>query len=362
MVLTTNSASPSQVRFIEVQPDSVTVRTEPLEARPLRPGEARVAVVACGICGTDLHLREGMRLPPGAEYPVRPGHEVSGRVIELAADVVASATTPAVGDLVVLHPVAPCGDCDTCDAGLDQLCPEGKVLGLHEPGGLADQVVWRADRMVTVRGVPAVQAAVLADAVATAYRGVKATAISDGDQVCVLGAGGVGTHVMELISALHPNVKLLGVTGTERSAARLRAAGYDAVPNSAELVRTVLKQYGSFDHVFEFSGIASAPAQGARLLKRGGTLVFGSVLEGNLDLGPAQMLQVRELTVKGVFNSSIADLREVVALAESGRLDLSHSVSHTADLADAPTAFQTLAERPQGLVRMVLTTSHPHEA
>jgi len=57
-----------------------------------------------------------------------------------------------------------------------------------------------------------------------------------------------------------------------------------------------------------------------------------------------------------VYNSSMSDLREVVALATSGRLDLTHSVSHTADLGEAVEAFDTLAGRPRGLVRMVLTT------
>ena len=107
----------------------------------------------------------------------------------------------------------------------------------------------------------------------------------------------------------------------------------------------------------DFSGAPEAPAQGIRLLRTGGTLVFGSLLGGTLDLGPAVGLQTRELTVRGVYNSSMSDLREVVALATSGRLDLTHSVSHTAELGDAVEAFRTLADRPSGLVRMVLTTS-----
>jgi 2-desacetyl-2-hydroxyethyl bacteriochlorophyllide A dehydrogenase len=348
-------------RFVEVAPHSVVLRTEPRGQRPVTQGEARVEVLACGICGTDVHLWHGMRLPPGAEYPVRPGHEVCGRIVELgvpAAEVGLEGAEEALalGDLVVLHPVKPCGTCPSCAAGFDQLCPHGQVLGIHQPGGLADEVVWPTDRMVRIGGVTPARAAVLADAVATAYRAVRVAALSDSPAVCVVGAGGVGTHVLELLGALHPSATVVGVTGTEGSAARLREAGRTAEVTGPDLVKRLRRDFGAFDHVFDFSGAPGSPAQGIRLLKTGGTLVFGSVLEGTLDLGPAVALQTRELTVRGVYNSSISDLRAVVGLATSGRLDLTHSVSHTADLEDAVEAFTTLADRPKGLVRMVLTT------
>jgi propanol-preferring alcohol dehydrogenase len=283
---------------------------------------------------------------------------VCGRIIELGDPAEEGADdAPALGDLVVLHPVKPCGRCASCAAAFDQLCPNGEILGIHQPGGLADEVVWPTDRMVRVDGVIPTRAAVLADAVATAYRAVRVAALPDSPVVCVIGAGGVGTHVIELLGALHPNAIVVGVTGTESSAARLRETGHPAEVAGPDLVKRLRRAFEPFDHVFDFSGAPEAPAQGIRLLRTGGTLVFGSLLGGTLDLGPAVGLQTRELTVRGVYNSSMSDLREVVALATSGRLDLTHSVSHTADLGDAVEAFRTLADRPPGLVRMVLTTS-----
>jgi 2-desacetyl-2-hydroxyethyl bacteriochlorophyllide A dehydrogenase len=363
--MTMDSAGPANRtnRFVEVAPGSVSIRTEPRGQRPVSRGEARVEVLACGICGTDLHLLQGMRLPPGAEYPVRPGHEVCGRILELGEPTAqeggeeGAEEAPTLGDLVVLHPVRPCGVCSSCAAGFDQLCPRGEILGIHRPGGLADEVIWPTDRMVRIEGVTPTRAAVLADAVATAYRAVRVAGLSGSPAVCVIGAGGVGTHVLELLGALHPAAIVVGVTGTEGSAARLREAGHAAEVTGPDLVKRLRRDFGAFDHVFDFSGAPGSPAQGIRLLKTGGTLVFGSVLEGMLDLGPAVALQTRELTVRGVYNSSMSDLREVVALATSGRLDLAHSVSHTADLGDAVEAFTTLANRPKGLVRMALTTS-----
>src|SRR5688572_12004951 len=234
--MTMDSAGPRDQfnRFVQVQPGSVTIRTEPRGQRPLSRGEARVEVLACGICGTDVHLWHGMRLPPGAEYPVRPGHEVCGRIVEVGEPTAeergesGAEEVPALGDLVVLHPVRPCGTCSSCAAGFDQLCPRGEILGIHQPGGLADEVIWPTDRMVRIEGVIPTRAAILADAVATAYRAVRVAALSGSPAVCVIGAGGVGTHVLELMGALHPTATVVGVTGTEGSAARLREAGHAA--------------------------------------------------------------------------------------------------------------------------------------
>ena len=328
--MTMDSAGPQDQinRFVEVAPNSVTVRTERRGQRPVSRGEARVEVLACGICGTDLHLWHGMRLPPGAEYPVRPGHEVCGRIVELGEPTSGNGAeqTPSLGDVVVLHPVRPCGTCSSCAAGFDQLCPHGEILGIHQPGGLADEVIWPTDRMVRIEGVTPTRAAVLADAVATAYRAVRVAALSDSPAVCVIGAGGVGTHVLELLGALHPTATVVGVTGTEGSAARLREAGHTAEVTGPDLVKRLRRDFGAFDHVFDFSGAPGSPAQGIRLLKTGGTLVFGSVLEGTLDLGPSVALQTRELTVRGVYNSSMSDLTECLALATSRLLVLTQSV------------------------------------
>jgi 2-desacetyl-2-hydroxyethyl bacteriochlorophyllide A dehydrogenase len=333
---------------VEVSPGSVRVLAAE-EATELPAGHARIAVAACGLCGTDLHLFHGMKLPPGLSYPVRPGHEVSGTVVELGPE--AGDRIP-VGTPVVLHPLAECGACSFCVAGRPDKCLGGEVLGLHRLGGLAGEVVWPVSRMVAVPGVDLRHAAVLADAVATAKRALDKARVPVGGALCVLGAGGVGTHVLELARLADPTVRLLGVVRSEGSAERLQAAGFDAVLTGADL-----RPYGPFDAVVDFSGDPEGPTLGVRNLRAGGTLVFGSVLEGDLTLAATQRVQVRELVIAGVYSSSMADLRAVADLAVSGALDLSASVTHEFPLAAAAEAFATLAERPPGMVRVVVTMS-----
>ncbi len=331
---------------VEVTPGRVRVLRA--EAAPEVPaGHARVAVAACGLCGTDLHLFRGMTMPPGAAYPVHPGHEVAGTVVELGPE---TDDRIPLGTPVVLHPLAECGSCTACRAGRADQCAGGEVLGLHRPGGLANEVIWPVSRMVAVPGLDPRYAAVLADAVATAKRALDKANLPVGGGLCVLGAGGVGTHVLELAKLLDPTVRLTGVVRSPSSVDRLRAAGYDAVVSGTDL-----RPYGPFDAVVDFSGDPAGPALGARVLRPGGTLVFGSVLEGDLTLGAAQRLQVRELVVAGVYSSSMDDLRAVAEFAVSGALDLSASVTHEFPLDEAGEAFRTLAARPPGMVRVVVT-------
>jgi threonine dehydrogenase-like Zn-dependent dehydrogenase len=211
--------------------------------------------------------------------------------------------------------------------------------------------------MVAASGLAPTRAAVLADAVATAYRAVRQAELPAGGRACVIGAGGVGTHVLELLRAADPAARLVGIVSRASSVRRLASAGYDAEVSDDTAYKRLRERFGGFDAVFDFSGRPDSPRLGIRLLDRRGVLVLGSVLDGDLALGKAMAIQARELTVRGVYNSSLDDLRSVVELARSGHLDLNGSVSHIRPLNDAVAAFAELDARPEALARMVLTTS-----
>lgn len=323
----------------------------------LPAGNAIIRVTACGLCGTDLHLLQGMHLPPGASYPLQPGHEVAGIVEEVADDVDAAL----IGRDVVLHPLAPCGQCSRCCEGLEQRCPDSRILGIHEPGGLADRLIWPADRLALTSGIAPASAAILADAGATAYHAVQTAQISEGARVCVLGAGGVGTQVIAIARALVPGISLSAVVGSATSAERLRGVADHVEVGVVDIAKRLLSIGDRFDVVIDFSAQPQAPEQGLRLLVPGGRLVLGGVSEGRLDLGPAILLQSRELSVHGVYTSSLQDLRDVIALVESGQFDTGSSITHTFPLDCAPDALAALESRPPGMVRVVVTANEDTE-
>ncbi len=338
------------MRYVEVEPGRVSL-SEGSPPGPLKAGQVRVRVTACGLCASDAHMARGMRLPRGVSYPVRPGHEVAGTVLEVGPG--APALSPGVE--IVLHPLDPCGHCTACLAGHEEQCHSARVLGIHDPGGMAEEVVWPADRTVVATGVPSWQAALLPDAVATAHHAVRMAELPATGKLCVIGAGGVGSHALELAIAIHPHLRVAAVVRSQASAERLSAARIPVevgLSGSAERLRA---RFGRFDAVIDFSGAHQAPAEGVRMLEVGGRLVLGSIVDEPIELGTTVTgVVTRSLRIAGCYVSTLEDLREVTALAQAGRIKLAPAVSHRIPLADAPHAFALLEERPPGLRRMVL--------
>lgn len=336
------------MRYLELDQGAARLREGPEPDTP--PGFARVRVLACGICGTDLHLLRGMVLPRGAAYPVRPGHEVAGIV-----EAVNAGTAPvSTGDLAVLHPLATCGRCAACRRGDEQLCEAGRILGIHDPGGLAEVVVWPAARMLPANGIAPAAAALLADAAATAYHALSLAALPRGGALCVLGAGGLGTSVLSIARALDPAVRLAAVVRSEATAARVAPLGVEVHVGLADAARTLRRRLGRADAVIDFSGDAAAPAEGAALLRRAGRLVVGSVVDAPLMLGSSSAFMTRELQVVGAYSSSLADLAAVIELVRDGRLDAESWATHRRPLSGAPGALALAQERPAGMIRVVV--------
>ena len=337
-------------RFIELEPGSARLREE--EPRSPEPGWVRVKVTACGICGTDLHLFEGMP-ERGWSYPVRPGHEVAG---VLMTDV-EGAEAVAVGEQVVLHPLIPCGRCHACTSGLENLCRAAPAMGFDAIGGLADEILWPAGRMVAAPGVVPEQAAILADAGASAHQALRLAAVPTGGALTVLGAGGIGTHILQIARVLDPDARLTAVVRSEATAERLEALdiGVELVQGLSGSRSTVVAASGPQDAVIEYGAGADACHEALPMLKRGGRLVVGSMEDRPLELGiTLGMFATRGLHVLGSMGSTLGDLRSVVELAGSGRLDLTASVSHRRSLPETAEALALLQERPAGLMRVVV--------
>ncbi len=105
-------------------------------ATPLGPHDVRLRVLACGVCRTDLHLVDGEL--PQAKYPVTPGHEIVGRVVEVGPAV----TGFEVGDRVGVPWLGgSCGACEYCRRGLENLCDRAVFTGCSIDGGYADSTV-----------------------------------------------------------------------------------------------------------------------------------------------------------------------------------------------------------------------------
>ncbi len=180
-------------------------------------GEVLVEVEACSIGLTVLNYMQGNMANDPALLPVVPGHEYVGRVVGVGDGV----DDELVGTRVGAYFYLSCGSCPSCSAGDESRClrPGGRV-GVHRDGGYAPYATLPAFNAIPVaESLPAAQATVICDAVATPVHVAALAAITPADRVVVVGAGGgVGIHMIQVAG-----LDGATVVGLEQSVDKLEA-------------------------------------------------------------------------------------------------------------------------------------------
>jgi len=316
------------------------------------PGEALVAVEACGVCGSDVHLVDGST---AAAYPMVLGHEAAGTVAALGPDTAGIAP----GERVSVLPYVGCGQCGRCAAGQLQACARRQVLGVDRPGAQADHVVVPVSCLVPLpAGVSAEVGAIVTDAVATPFHAIRRSGVAEGQTAVVLGLGGLGMHAVQIL------VDVVGarvVAVDPRPAARARAADLGAGlvldAGGRDVVDAVLAETGGgADAAFEFVGGPGLVSTALRCLRPQGTCVVVGISPERLGLAMRQETLVsRELRLLGSFGCTAGELAELVGLVADGRLDLTGSVSGVFGPERFAEALAETRDKRAGSVRVVVS-------
>jgi propanol-preferring alcohol dehydrogenase len=316
------------------------------------PGEARVRVLAAGVCRTDLAL-----LHTGApRLPVTLGHEIVGEVVELGPGV--SGLEP--GTAVAVYELIGCGECGRCARGEDNLCREAppEVAGVTRDGGMAEQVVVPARNLVALGAIDPVAAAPLTDAGMTAKHAIERGRpwLNEDATAVVIGIGGLGHLALQVLRAtsqariIAVDVDAAHLALAEELGATEAVAGGDAAGDrlvEANGARQV-------DVVFDFVGSQQTLDLAARVTGRGGAIVVAGGGGGRLflsaEMGTGRFPE-REVTMIHTFAGTRDDLIETLALAKESRID---SRVQTFGLEDAGRALAEL-EAGRVLGRAVIT-------
>src|SRR5438067_11607256 len=153
-----------------------------------RAGQVRVKVEACGICHSDVFVKEG--LWPGLEYPRVPGHEIAGHIDAVGDNVRAWRPGQRVG--VGWHG-GHCFVCDQCRRGDFAMCVHRKVTGLDFDGGYAEYMIAPAETLAAIPDeLPVEEAGPFMCAGVTVYNALRNSGARGGDVVAVHGIGGLG--------------------------------------------------------------------------------------------------------------------------------------------------------------------------
>ncbi|HKI71508.1 MAG TPA: alcohol dehydrogenase [Verrucomicrobiae bacterium] len=152
------------------------------------PGQVRVKVEACGICHSDVLIKEG--LWSGIQYPRVPGHEVAGRIDALGSGVTGWEKGQRVG--VGWHG-GHCFQCEQCRRGDFAMCVNRKVTGIDFDGGYAEHMIAPAAALAAIPDeLPAQEAGPFMCAGVTVFNALRNSGARAGDLVAVHGIGGLG--------------------------------------------------------------------------------------------------------------------------------------------------------------------------
>jgi uncharacterized zinc-type alcohol dehydrogenase-like protein len=245
-----------------------------IQRRDLREHDVLIDIKFCGICHSDIHQVKDEW--GGSIFPMVPGHEIAGVV----ADVGSAVSSFSVGDRVgVGCLVDSCGECEYCQRGEEQFCTKTAVQTYNardydgEPtfGGYSRQIVVKDRFVVTIPdGLELQDAAPLLCAGITTYTPFKHWKIGEGDEVAVIGMGGLGHVAVQIAAAMGAEVTVLSQTLSKKEdGLRFGAKHYYATSE-----RSTFKELaGSFDFILNTVSANLNVNAYLRLLRVDGTLV-----------------------------------------------------------------------------------------
>ncbi len=317
------------------------------------PGDVRVKVDSCGICGSDVHGYDGSsgrRIPP-----LIMGHEAAGVVDSVGEGV----EDLGPGDRVTFDSMISCGTCRFCRAGEINLCDHRRVVGVSpgdwkQHGAFAEYVVVPQHIVFRLPDGLSFAHAAMVEPVSVAVHAVSRTPIRLGDRAVVVGCGMIGLLTIQAAKAAGCGTVFavdLDETRLER-AARLGAdVTIDAKENVPAAVIAATEGRGA-DVAFEAVGAAKPIATAIESLRKGGALtLIGNVTpKVEVDL---QAIVTRELTLYGSCASS-GEYPLCLDLLGRGVIKVHELVTAVAPLEDGPGWFDRLYAREPGLMKVIL--------
>ncbi len=313
------------------------------------PGEVVVKVMACGICGTDLHAYRG-ELPLAAGLP--PGHELAGEVVAVGEGVEGVAP----GQRVAVEPLKVCRRCPYCERGELQLCPSRVLLGTFLPGGMAQLVAVPAYSIYPLPEGMDYSLAALAEPLAVAVHGLHLAGLGMGERVLVLGSGSIGLMVVLAAAAAGAHV-VATYRHRQQGEAALWAGAQEVYKAEEDLGHLRARaQKEPFDVVVEAVGGRAETLQLALEMARpGGRVAVLGLFTAAVPLS-ALLLMLKEVRVVGAITYCRRHLRTDFAVALG--LLARHGeraralVSHRFPLAEAAQAFATAQDKATGALKV----------
>jgi S-(hydroxymethyl)glutathione dehydrogenase/alcohol dehydrogenase len=347
---------------LESPPGPLRIETIPVPVP--NAGEVLVQVSACGVCHTDLHV---IKAEVAFPMPAVLGHEITGTVSALGPGVAG----PPPGTRVASAFIMPCGVCQSCGVGRDDLCEkffgmnrlrgtlydgttrlrraDGSPLAMYSMAGLAEYAVVPAtDVFPLPPSLPLLESCVMGCAVFTAFGAVRHSAdLRGGERVAVVAVGGVGLNVVQIARAFGASQIIAIDVRDDKLDIASRLGATDVInarsANVTERVKQLTDGQG-VDVAFEVLGRPETFVQAFDVIRDGGRMVAVGIAAGKTT-APVEITRLvrRGLRIIGSYGARTrADMPEILRLAERGIFRPEAMVTQQFSLDEAEVAYQAL--------------------
>ncbi|NOZ62290.1 MAG: zinc-dependent alcohol dehydrogenase family protein [Calditrichaeota bacterium] len=288
---------------------------EPLTLRDVpipEPAEKEILikVSTCGVCHTELDEIEGRTPPPN--YPMIPGHQVVGRVVNFGKNAARFKSGDRVG---VAWIFSACGECEFCRSGQENLCPDFLATGRDANGGYAEYMVVPEKFAYPIPKIFSdAEAAPLLCAGAIGYRSIRLTGLKDGQNLGLTGFGASAHLVLKMVRFQFPNSRIYVFARSEKERKFAHELGAVWAGNTTDTAPENL------NCIIDTTPVWKPVVEAMKNLKPGGRLVINAIRKENIDQNYLLQLDYpehlwMEKEIKSVANVTRQDVSEFLELA-----------------------------------------------
>lgn len=304
------------IQQVMTAPKEITFQTVPVPSP--EANQVLLKIRRIGICGSDIHVYHGTH--PFTSYPVTQGHEVSGEVVELGADV----KEFHVGQKVTVEPQVYCGKCHPCTHGKYNLCESLKVMGFQTTGTASEFFAVDASKVTPLPDDMSFDDGAMLEPLAVTVHAAKRFPEINGAKVAILGCGPIGILLAQSAKALGAEKVMI----TDVSDLRLELAkkvGVDFAVNtrSKDFGDAMVEAFGpdKADVIYDCAGNDITMGQAIKYARKGSTIILVAVFGkmANVDLA---VLNDHELDLNTSMMYTHVDYLDAIKFVNEGKIQL----------------------------------------
>jgi L-iditol 2-dehydrogenase len=321
------------------------------------PGEVLLKVASVGVCGSDVHYYEEGRIGDAVvTAPIIMGHEFSAWIAGQGPGVEGLE----IGQLAAIEPAIPCGECESCQHGHPNLCPDVRFCGTPPIDGVfAEYTIMPAENCFPLPADFGPEEGAMLEPLGIAIHAVDLAHLKPGQTVAVLGAGPIGLLTAAVAKAAGAGAIYMTEPLADRRKFALDYVADAALnPDEVDVVAEITRLTGGrgVDVAFEAAGAPETPDQAAAVARYGGVVVIAGIPSDDTYSMGASTARRKGLTIKLVRRMKHTYPR-AIRLVQEGLVDVKPLVTHLFPLERIADAFEMVVDYDDGVLRAVIQVS-----